>query len=240
MARAVRAKSPSQRAKEQARAAREARERRKRLMLFAGAGAVAAVVALVIVGAISRGGEESASIPVDINREGRSLGSPDAPVSLIAWEDFQCPFCKEANNNALAQVIQEYVAAGQVRVEYRHFAFLGEESQVAAEASECANDQGKFWEYHDLLFANQQGENRGAFSDNRLKQMADRAGLDRAMFDSCLESGKYTSAVEAETRAGRQLGIDSTPVFFVEGVEVSGAQPYSVFKSAIDKALAGQ
>jgi protein-disulfide isomerase len=209
-------------------------------MLLAGGGAFVAVVALVIIGALSRGGEESASIPVDINRDGRSLGSADAPVSLVAWEDFQCPFCKEANNNALAQVIEDYVAAGQVRVEYRHYAFLGDESQVAAEASECANDQGKFWEYHDILFANQQGENRGAFSDNRLKQMADRVGLDRAMFDSCLESGKYTAAVQAETRAGRQIGIDSTPVFFVEDVEISGAQPYSVFKNAIDKALAAQ
>jgi predicted DsbA family dithiol-disulfide isomerase len=70
--------------------------------------------------------------------------------------------------------------------------------------------------------------------------MADRVGLDRAMFDSCLESGKYRSAIEAETRAGRQLGIDSTPVFFVNGTKISGAQPYSVFKTAIDKALAGQ
>ncbi|HXH20459.1 MAG TPA: DsbA family protein [Dehalococcoidia bacterium] len=209
-------------------------------MVLAGGLAFAAVVALVIIGAVSRSGGGSSTIPAEINRDGRTLGSPTAPVTVVAWEDFQCPFCRQANDTALAQVIENYVKAGQVKVEYRHFAFLGNESIVAAEASECANDQGKFWEYHDILFANQQGENRGAFSTNRLKQMADRVGLDRAMFDSCLESGKYRSAIEAETRAGRQLGIDSTPVFFVNGTKISGAQPYSVFKTAIDKALAGQ
>jgi protein-disulfide isomerase len=239
VAKAVRTKSPSRRARDQARVERESKQRRQKLMVFVGAGAVVAVIALIAVGALARD-DGTSTIPVDINRDGRTLGSLTAPVTLIAWEDFQCPFCREANNGALSQIIDTYVKAGQVKVEYRHFAFLGDESVAAAQASECANDQGKFWEYHDIVFANQEGENRGAFADSRLKQMATRIGLDREAFDSCLDTTKYKSAVQAETSAGRTLGIKSTPMFYVNGQEISGAQPYSAFKSLIDKALAGQ
>jgi protein-disulfide isomerase len=161
-------------------------------------------------------------------------------VTLQAWEDFQCPYCKQANQDALSQVIKDYVQSGRVKIVYRHFAFLGDESSLAAQASEAAAEQGMFWEYHDALFAAQAGENRGAFSSARLKQMASNGGLDRAMFDAALDSGKYKSVVQAETSEGRKLGIDSTPVFFVNGVKIPGAQPYSVFKSTIESALGAQ
>ena len=237
MAKAVRIKSPNQRAREQARVERESRERRKRMMLFAGAAAAVAVVALIVVGAISRG-DNSVNVPPDVNRDGKTLGDPTAPVTLQAWEDFQCPYCKQANQDALSQVIRDFVQSGQVKIVYRHFAFLGDESSLAAQASEAAAEQGMFWEYHDALFAAQAGENRGAFSSSRLKQMASNVGLDRAVFDAALDSGKYKSVVEAETSEGRKLGLDSTPVFFVNGVKIEGAQPYSVFKSTIESALA--
>ena len=237
MAKAVRIKSPNQRAREQARVERESRERRKRMMLFAGAAAAVAVVALIVVGAISRG-DNFVNVRPDVNRDGKTLGDPTAPVTLQAWEDFQCPYCKQANQDALSQVIRDFVQSGQVKVVYRHFAFLGDESSLAAQASEAAAEQGMFWEYHDALFAAQAGENRGAFSSSRLKQMASNVGLDRAVFDAALDSGKYKSVVEAETSEGRKLGLDSTPVFFVNGVKIEGAQPYSVFKSTIEGALA--
>jgi protein-disulfide isomerase len=100
-----------------ARLERQARERRRRLMFFAAAGAAVAVVALVVVGSIARGGGSSTT-PADVNREGRVLGVATAPVTLVAWEDFQCPFCKQANDNALAQVITDYVKPGLVKIEY--------------------------------------------------------------------------------------------------------------------------
>lgn len=237
MAKAVRIKSPNQRAREQARVERESRERRKRMMLFAGAAAAVAVVALIVVGAISRG-DNFVNVRPDVNRDGKTLGDPTAPVTLQAWEDFQCPYCKQANQDALSQVIRDFVQSGQVKIVYRHFAFLGDESSLAAQASEAAAEQGMFWEYHDALFAAQAGENRGAFSSSRLKQMASNVGLDRAVFDAALDSGKYKSVVQAETSEGRKLGLDSTPVFFVNGVKIEGAQPYSVFKSTIEGALA--
>jgi len=232
----MKVKSPNQRARDQARLERESRERRKRMMMFAAGAALIAVVSLIVVGAIARGGGSSGT-PAGVNREGRVLGDATAPVTITAWEDFQCPFCKQANDGALAQAITEYVQAGKARVEYRHLAILGDESILAAEASECAAEQRMFWDYHDLLFAKQAGENRGAFSSVRLKQMAANLGLDRESFDSCLDSGRYTAAVKDERAAGAKLGLSSTPVFFVNGTRIEGLQPYSVFKAAIEKAL---
>jgi protein-disulfide isomerase len=108
---------------------------------------------------------------------------------------------------------------------------------LAAQASECAADQGKFWPYHDALFAAQNGENRGAFSVANLKKMAGNVGLEPDAFGSCLDSGKFKSAVEQEKASGESLGIKSTPTFFVNGQRIVGVQPYSVFKDAIERAL---
>jgi protein-disulfide isomerase len=242
VAKAVKIKSPTKRARDEARRqAQASRRRRNRLMLVAGVLAVAAVVALIIVGAISRGGGGGSTATV-ANKEGKTLGLATAPVTLTAWEDFQCPFCKQANAGPIQQVINDYVNTGKVKIEYKQFPFLGnggakDESVLAAEASECANDQGSFWPYHDALFDAQAGENRGAFSAANLKKIAANVGLDQEAFASCLDSGKYRSAVLAEKAQGDKLGITSTPTFFVNGQRILGNQPYSVFKDAIEKAL---
>lgn len=123
---------------------------------------------------------------------------------------------------------------GVVRFGYLHFAFLGPESQWAAEASECADEQGKFWEYHDMLFARQAGENQGAFAKDKLKQFAAALNLDTAKFNACLDSGKYTQVVTAETQMLTGLGVQSTPTFLVNTQPVSGAQPFSVFSQVIE------
>lgn len=125
-----------------------------------------------------------------------------------------------------------------MRFGYQHFAFLGPESKWAAEASECAADQEAFWEYHDLLFDNQAGENGGAFSMDNLKRFAGELGLDTAAFNECLESGKYTSIVDTETSTAQSLGVRSTPSFLINGKPVVGAQGYEVFKQYIDAELA--
>ncbi len=103
----------------------------------------------------------------------------------------------------------------------RLIAILGEESELAAQAAECANDQGRFWDYHDVLFANQEGENRGAFLSENLKRFAEALALDGTAFDSCLDSGKYASKVTDDTDEARQQGVNATPTILVNGKEVT-------------------
>lgn len=124
-----------------------------------------------------------------------------------------------------------------MRFGYVHFAFLGDESQWAAEASECAADQGAFWEYHDLLFERHGGENEGAFAKENLKAFADDLGLDGAAFAECLDSGKYADLVQQETEAAQSLGVSSTPTFVVNGAPVMGAEPFEVFAELIEAEL---
>jgi len=119
-------------------------------------------------------------------------------------------------------------------------AFLGPESQWAAEASECAADQEAFWDYHDLLYARQAGENRGAFNKDNLKQFAAELGLDTRAFNTCLDSGKYAELVGNETAAAQSLGVTGTPAFLINGRPVVGAQPFEVFQQAIEAELGGK
>ncbi len=116
-------------------------------------------------------------------------------------------------------------------------AFLGPESQWAAEASECAAEQNAFWEYHDFLFENQQGENQGAMSKDNLKKFAADLNLNTEQFNECLDSEKYAEIVQADTNGARQIGATSTPVFLINGQPVIGAQPYEIFQQAIDQLL---
>ena len=126
---------------------------------------------------------------------------------------------------------------GEVRFGYIHFAFLGPESQWAAEASECAAEQDAFWEYHDLLYTSQNGENRGAFNKDNLKRFASDLGLDTDQFNECLDTGKYTSIVQQEYQMSQQIGVSSTPTFILNGRPVIGAQPFEVFQQQIQTAL---
>jgi len=120
---------------------------------------------------------------------------------------------------------------------YLHMAFLGPESQWAAEASECAADQDAFWDYHDLLYNRQAGENRGAFDKDNLKQFAAELGLDTQAFNECMDSGKYASLVQTETAMAQSLGVRGTPAFLVNGQPLVGAQPFEVFEQIIEVEL---
>jgi protein-disulfide isomerase len=165
------------------------------------------------------------------------LGKDNAKVTVIEFADFQCPFCEKWFTESASNLIKEYVNTGKVKFAYRHFAFLGEESNWAAEASNCANDQGKFWEYHDYLFKNQQGENQGAFTKAKLKGFAANLSLNTSAFNSCLDDGKYTKAVADDTAAGQTAGVTGTPTIFVNGQAIVGAQPYTALKTLIDQEL---
>ncbi|HJX60961.1 MAG TPA: DsbA family protein [Dehalococcoidia bacterium] len=159
-------------------------------------------------------------------------GPEDAPVTIIEFSDFQCPFCSRFFTETYPQIRQEY--EGQVRFVYRDFPLtsLHENAQKAGEAGECADEQGKFWDYHDTLF-----NNASALDDASLKGYASQLGLDSGTFDQCLDSGKYTEEVQKDYQEGISYGVTGTPAFFINGVTLIGAQPYANFKAAIDAAL---
>ncbi|MEK7451064.1 MAG: DsbA family protein [Patescibacteria group bacterium] len=166
------------------------------------------------------------------------LGSKNAKVTVVEFADFQCPFCERWFKDVEANLIKDYVNTGKVKFAFRHFAFLGDESTWAAEASECANEQGKFWEFHDYLFKNQGPERSGTFAKDKLKGFAQALSLDTAKFNSCLDSDKYAKNVTDDQAAGQKAGVNGTPTTFVNGQIVVGAQPYSAFKAILDGELA--
>jgi protein-disulfide isomerase len=127
-----------------------------------------------------------------------------------------------------------------VQIVYFHFAFLGDESQWAAEAAECAGEQDAFWDYYDYLFSHQNGENQGAFSQDNLKSFAAEMDLDTDNFNECLDSGRYTTLVQNMTTIARQIGVQSTPTFAINGQGVVGAKDFTEFSAIIDELLAAQ
>lgn len=166
-----------------------------------------------------------------------ALGKDNAKVTVIEFADFQCPFCGKWFTESEGNLIKDYVNTGKVKFYYRHFAFLGQESNWAAEASECANDQGKFWEYHDYLFSNQKGENQGQFSKDNLKKFAATLGLNTTDFNNCVDTDKYAKKITDAVAYGQGVGVSGTPATFINGQMVSGAVSYSQFKTTVEAEL---
>ena len=162
-------------------------------------------------------------IAAGIPRDGRTLGSSTAPVSLETWEDFQCPSCGNFSRTVAPVIIERYVATGKVKLTFHDFAFIGQESEDAASAARCADQQGKFWEYQTLVFGNQNpnGENGGWLTRDRLEAFAAAAGLDTATWSACYDGGSQRQAVTDETKAAQKLGVVSTPSLAINGHMVS-------------------
>jgi protein-disulfide isomerase len=160
-----------------------------------------------------------------------SMGPADAPVTIVEFSDFQCPYCSRVLPT-LEKVNEEY--GDRVRIVFRQFPLLNihPQAQKAAEASLCAFDQEKFWEMHDAMFADQK-----SLSVDQLKAKAVTLGLDAAVFDECLDSNKYADQVEEDLRAGSRMGVTGTPAVFINGRFLSGAQPFEAFAAIIDKEL---
>jgi protein-disulfide isomerase len=210
------------------------------MLAFILGGAVLAVVAAIVLGNLTRddGTPNSPATARVAPAEGRMKGSATAPVTMVEYADLQCPNCARFALTTEPELEQKYVATGMLKIEARQFAFLGRESVRAAEANECAGEQGKFWEYRDALYAAQRGENRGAFSDRNLRAIADRTGLDGGALAACLDSGRYSERVRSEREIARASGVSATPTFFINGQTIVGAQPLAVFEAAIEQALA--
>jgi protein-disulfide isomerase len=180
---------------------------------------------------------------------GNKMGNPNAPVKIIEYGDFQCSFCRQYWMLTEPQIIQNYVATGKVYYEYRSVGgYIGPESADAANAAYCAADQNKFWEYHDMLFANYTGENAGNFTPDKLRQYAAAVNLNLDQFNTCINAGSHNDQVSQDFNDVSATGFPGAPFFIltysVNGQTrtstVDGAQPYSVFQQTIGVALQGQ
>lgn len=160
-------------------------------------------------------------------------GDENAPVVMIEFSDFECPFCGRFFNETLSQVEEKYINTGKVKFVYRDFPLsFHPNAQKAAEAGECANEQGKFWEMHDMIF-----ENQSAIAVANLKTYAANLGLNTGQFNSCLDSGKYADEVASDVADGTAAGVSGTPTFFINGQILVGAQPFSAFEQVIEAEL---
>lgn len=195
--------------------------------IVAGNGKNAAVVGTTVE-------NTSGAVVADLSDDDPSLGNPEAAVTLVEFGDFQCPFCARLFHETLPQIKEQYVKTGKVRFVYRDFPLssIHAMAQKAAEAAECADEQEKFWPYHDMLYQRQQ-----SLSIANFKTWASEIGLNSAQFDACLDSGKYTDEVQKDLSAGQLAGVTGTPATFVNGRLISGAVPFETFKAVIEEEL---
>jgi len=177
--------------------------------------------------------------------DGRAMGDPNAPVLIEVFEDFQCPACKSYSEQIEPQVADAYVATGEVYYNFRHFPFLDDnsprkESDQAANASMCAADENRFWDYHDMLFANWNGENEGALNNKRLVAFAETLGLDMAAFNQCFEANLHAEEIGDELLMGKDYGVTGTPSVLVNGRLLTPGQvpSFETISEAVEAELA--
>jgi protein-disulfide isomerase len=166
-------------------------------------------------------------------------GDNNAKVTIIEFADFRCPFCEQFFTQTEPQIFKDYVDTGKVKFAFRNYAFLGPASIVAADAAECANDQGKFWEFHDYLYKNQPPESDTTmYNTDTLTQAAVTLGMNDSDFRSCLDNKKDDALATKDMTDGQAAGVTGTPTFVINGTLLVGAQPYASIKAAIDQELA--
>jgi len=229
-------------------------ERRKQMqkqrmatLLVVGGGVLLIAAVIVILALGSKKTPSNNATPIAITPvarpmvDGNTMGDPNAPIKLVEYSDFQCPGCLYFYQQIETNLVAEYIATGKAHLTYRSMGkWIGSESVAAAEAAYCASDQGKFWEYHDILFANWTGENVGDFSTKRLIAYADSLGLDMDAFSSCLNNHKYNQKVTQDHDDGLQAGVEYTPTLFINGKMYTGSNSYAGIKAAIEAALASE
>ena len=170
------------------------------------------------------------------------LGNPDASITIVEFGDYQCHQCFNWFHNTKPALEQQYIESGKVNLIFVDLAFLGKDSPKAAQASYCAEDQEMYWEYHDLIYTSQESKiDSGWANSERLKAFAFSLGLDMELFESCLDSVKYSKRVSFNTQQAKEHGVRGTPGFFIVSSEgqhqISGAQPFTVFKQILDPLL---
>ena len=211
-------------------------------------GVVFIAVLLVVQGAAPRTVDVAnlqpplSTVPAEL-ADDRSLGKADAPVTLEIWSDFQCPACGQLAEGIEPTLVREYVTAGTLRIVLRDAAFQGkrsgaiyDESVEAAAGARCAAEQDAYWPFHNWLFANQVGENQGAFRDERLRGIATKAGLDVAAWDACRATGTQQAAVRAETQQALDQGVNATPTMYLNGQVIVGLKSAEELGAMIEAA----
>lgn len=195
-----------------------------------------AVCVLIVLGVATADAATQAELLLDALERGPgpSKGDAAAPVTLVEFSDFQCSYCRKFWRNTLPGIEEKYIRTGKVRFVYRHLAVLGAASVEAAIAAECADRQGKFWPYHDRLFAS---EGIFALSEGSLKKYAVELGLNAAQFGQCVAAPETQEKVERETLVARAIGMTGTPAFLINGKRMIGAQPPEVFEQILEAML---
>jgi protein-disulfide isomerase len=187
------------------------------------------------------GSQDSVNVPQNVKRydipvDGfPSSGPKDAKITIVEFSDYECPFCKQWHAQVWPQLQKKY--GSQIRLVYRDFPLFGlhNNAEPAAEAAHCADDQGKYWEYHDQIFTGSYPLSRSGYDG-----MASALGLDVKKFDACLDAGTYKNIVQANYDFASNLGVQSTPTFFVNGMAMVGAQPFETFDKVIQMEINGQ
>jgi protein-disulfide isomerase len=172
-----------------------------------------------------------------------SRGSDSAQFNIVEFGDYQCPFCEKFFQEIEPQIKQDYIDTGKVKFYFLDYQFLGPDSETLGQGAWCANDQGKYYDYHDYVYSHQGQENSGWATTDKVKTLATNiSGLDLQKFNSCLDSKKYETLVQQFTGLGKKLGVSGTPTVFIGNnqkgyISVVGAQPYDVFKQVIDNKM---
>jgi len=170
------------------------------------------------------------------------LGDPNAPLTMVEFGDYQCTFCKKFFHETEESILTNYVKTGKVKMLFKDFIVVNDDSINAASAAHCANDQEMFWEYHSTLYNNWDGEGTGWASSEQLHQFAFTLGLDMDEFSECMSKSKWKELVDSSHADGRTLGVDATPTFFIidqnnNVLKITGAQHYDVFQEVFDSLL---
>ena len=183
------------------------------------------------------------SVNFDIPPFAKFIGDESAPISIVEFGDYQCPFCKRFFDQTEPQLMQEYVMSGKAKFYFLDFVIVGADSLTLAEGAWCAEEQGKYYQYHDYVYSNQGEENSGWGTPEKVKSFARDLGLDVEEFSLCLDSKKYEVRVQQLTSLAQNLGSTGTPVTFIGNEElgftqITGAQPYAAFQQVLDQLLA--
>jgi protein-disulfide isomerase len=173
-------------------------------------------------------------------RQANTTGAENAPVTIVEYSDFNCGYCRQFYNTTFQQVIDEYVKNGTVKVSYKHYPFLADSSLPKAQVAECAAQQGKFWDVHNVLFAGQIGGNTADELAKQAVALAPSIGMDAASFDACMKDQSVVARILKDAEEARGVGITGTPSFLINGKLLVGAQPFAAFRLAIESARTKQ
>ncbi len=174
-----------------------------------------------------------------IQNGSQTMGNPSASITILEWGDYQCTFCYKFHQSTLNTIKQDFIETGKVKLVFKDFPLNGPDSILAAEAAYCAQDQGKYWQYHDELYKNWAGEKMGWINNESLDKFATTVSLDLNKFNECLDDHKYLERVNQMYEFGKKIGIDATPSFLVFNnekiIKITGNQPLEVFLKSIDE-----